>query len=319
MNLSRIYLIVILLLALGVGANGQEFDEESNWYKEIGRDDDYYTRFDFNRYTKADVLNAKQRYKTISSNITKGDWYGIYSSGVEIGSNELHWNPFGGFVYFYVYHTLGSLDYGSIVEDADSLVMHSEKTDQKSSQKYLKNRLIKVVFGEARFLVPEKRLSDFLERAAGLSTSISDYGYYWQKDVEKEPKLFGVPIVPEKYRKLVRSPIKSKITGIGRRVVHQNKFDDGTVNYEEVYRYLTLHAGSKQGLRVGMNLYADQLGEWVEVTDVRANGSTGRIRRGFHDGKEECLDEELGQGMQIPCKQVKVGAHVRTKRSESYF
>jgi hypothetical protein len=56
-------LITILLLTFGVGANGQEFDEESNGIKSIGKGDTTLTlRFDFSRYSKGDLENAKAKF-----------------------------------------------------------------------------------------------------------------------------------------------------------------------------------------------------------------------------------------------------------------
>ena len=128
-----------------------------------------------------------------------------------------------------------------------------------------------------------------------------------------------MPVLPEKYRHLLRSPINTKITCIGKRQIHQDKFDDGTVNSEEVYRFVVLGAGANKKIKTGMNFFAEDLGEWIEVTKVSANSSIGKIRRSLNEKKEVCRDLEGGQGQIIPCKPVKIGMKVKTKTSELFF
>ena len=310
----------ILFFLAGVSL-GQTLDEDTNWFKEIGRSDDFCTRFDFARYSIDDVLKAKRRYLEVNGS-TRGDqWHGVYRGGAEaVGSVELHWNDRFGYVYFYVYHTLASLDHGSVVEDAESVRMVSEKSAGFPKRFDSKRKLIKVLYGERRFLVPEDRLPDFLDRAAGLSTSILDYDYYWEKSDLDSPKHFGTPVVPEKYRTMVRRPIETTILRIGKRKIRRDVFDDGTVNYEEAHHYVYLQAGIRQGVKVGMNFFVDELGEWIEIVETDTDGSVGRIRRDFDKNKnEQCRDSEVGQGDLVACVAVKAGMTARTKTSELYF
>lgn len=316
--MRQVFISPFLIVFLSLTFFSQSIDDETNWYKEIGRGDDYYSRFDFTRYTKNDVVSAKRRYLAITSNPSTNDWHGAYGRGVAVGSIEIHWSTLG-YVSFYVYHTLAWLDHGSVTEDAGTVRMLSElDASMKKRRVMVDNPLVKVRYGERRFLVPERRLQNFLDRAVGRNTSISDFGYYLEK-MGDENKAFGLPIVPTKYGHMVRTPIETRIRRVGARKIHQNKHDDGTLNYEDVHRYVHLASGSLHGVKVGMNFFVDDLGEWIEVTAVRPNTSTGRIRRGYTNGEEDCLDTELGQGQTIPCKRPQAGMRARTKMSDMYF
>ncbi len=299
---------------------GQEIDPDSNWFREIKGIDDVYTRFDLNRYTINDVEKAKNKYLQIEQTGHSNIWEGIYTRGTETGDARLHWNSTDGFVYFYVYHTLGSLDYGSMIDTGDSIKMTSEKEPDTKSRPGSSYNLIKVKFGNKHFLVPENRLKDFLERAVGLNTELGDFTYYWYKVDEVDNTVSGFPVVPKRYVHLVRQPINTQVSKIGKRIVHQNKFDDRTVNYEEIHRYVILGSGKKSRIKPGMNFFVDELGEWVEITKVQSNRSIGRLRRGLdEDNKEICRNMERGQGDTVLCKDVKVGMKAGTKTSYHYF
>jgi hypothetical protein len=314
-------LLTILILIFAFQAClGQEIDFEGNWYREIFGYEDVYSSYDFTRYTKEDVIKAKKRFNLIKQFPAKDDWEGIYTRSTELGTLKLHWSSKGGFVDYRVYHTLSSLDFGTTLNKTDSVKLISEKPSISKRKSILSNNLIKVKFGARHFLVPENRLQDFVDRTIGLSTDLSDFMYYWWKDEDSEKELFGLPVLPEKYRHLLRFPISTKITLIGNRKIHQNKFDDGTINYEEVYRFVTLGAGTNKKIKKGMNFFVEDLGEWVEITKLSLNSSIGKIRRGLDKNKqEECLDEEQGQGEIIPCKEIKIGMKAKTQLSKSFF
>src|SRR5688572_4509770 len=120
MNLSRIFLIAITSFLFSLFCAAQTIDEESNWSKEIGKQDDYYTRFDFRRYTKDDVEKAKAKYLRITSAANDDEWAGTYRRETMLGSAEITWDRKNGFVYTYVYHTLANIDFGSVVSTGDS-------------------------------------------------------------------------------------------------------------------------------------------------------------------------------------------------------
>lgn len=317
----KIFFGLTILFASILICFGQEIDfEQSNWFKEIQGIDDFYTRFDLSLYTKEDVVKAKKRFDLIKQSSSNNEWEGTYSYGTESGESALHWNSDGGFVVYHVYHTLSRLDYGRAFDRADAVKLVSEKSATSKQKSYFSTNLIKVKFGDRHYLIPEKRIRDFAERAVGLSTSISDFTYYLWKPEESENKVFGLPILPKKYKRFLRLPIETEIIQIGNRQLHQDKFEDGTVNYEEIYRYVILGTGRNQKVKIGMNFFVEDLGEWVEITKVSSKSSTGKIRRGLNENRqEECLNEEGGQGQIIPCREVKLGMKAKTKTSESFF
>jgi len=232
---------------------------------------------------------------------------------------ELHWSSAGGFVYFNVYHNLRGLDFGGAIDETDSVNLMSEKSASSRKSMFSTN-LIKVKFGDRHFLIPENRLADFAKKAVGLDTSLGDFGYYLEKLDEVENKVFGLPILPKKYEKFLRFPIDTKIIAIGKRQFYQEKFDDGRLNYGESYRFVTLEVGKNKNIKIGMNLYVTDMGEWIEITKVSSNKSTGKFRRNLDENNEEvCFDSEGGQGQIIECKEIKIGMKAKTKVSESYF
>lgn len=319
MKVSKIILGLVFLFSLTANFFGQEIDFEGNWFREIKGYDDFYTSYDFDRYTKDDVVNAKKRFELIKQLPPKDEWEGVYSNNVEIGARELHWNSTGGFVDYYVYHTLSSLDYGSASDKPDSVKLVSEKSPDSKRKSYFSTNLIKVKFGDKHFLVPEMGIQDFVESAIGLSTNSSDFNYYLWKLNEIDNKVFGLPILPKKYRHLLRSPIKTKITGIGNRQIYQDKFDKNTINYEEIHHFVILGAGKKK-IKAGMNFFVEDLGEWIEITRVLSNSSIGKIRRDLNNQRKEvCRNMEQNQGDIIPCQKIKVGMEIKTKVSENFF
>lgn len=316
------YFLASLILIFGVQISfGQEIDFEGNWYRDIKGYDDFYTRYEFKFYAKDDVVKAKKRFDLIKQFPPKDEWEGIYANNVESGDATLHWSSGGGFVYYSVYHTLRQLDFGSAFDKPDSVKLVSEKSPVIKSKSIFSTNLIKIKFGDRHYLVPENRLQDFTERAVGLNTSIIDFGYYLQKPDEYENKVFGLPVLPEKYKKFLRLPINSEIIRVGKRQLYREQFgnDDALVS-EEIYRFVTLGAGKNKKVKVGMNFFAEDLGEWIEITKVSSNSSIGKIRRNLNEKRQEqCRDAEGGQGQIITCKEIKVGMKVKTKLSESFF
>jgi hypothetical protein len=314
MKFHKFFSLALVLLFTFQNSLSQKIDVSGNWYKEIKGIDDVYTRYDFKKYTISDVAEAKKRFQLITRSLANDEWEGVYTGSMELGSDELHWNT-NGFVFFAVYHTLSALDFGDSKINPDSV----ELISRKSSFKRISDNLIKVRIGKKHYLVPENRLQDFAERAVGLSTDISDFTYYWSKLNEVDIEDVGSPVLPPKYKNYLRFPINTTITQVGKRQIHQNKFDDGTINYEEIYRFVILGAGNNKGIKRGMNFFVEDLGEWIEITKVLSSSSLGKIRRSFYEKEETCLDDVGGSGQTIPCKEIKTGMKAKTKISPNYF
>lgn len=314
MKLLNIFFSILFLAITFQISFSQDLDVNGNWFKEIKGVDDFLTSYDFKKYTKTDVINAKERFLLITRFLPDNEWEGIYTSNTEIGNNELHWNAEDGFVYYSVYHTLGSLDYGKTQNKSDSVKLISEKSSVIGRKSLFSNNLIKVKIRERHYLVPENRLKDFAERAVGLNTNLSDFiGYYWFKLNESGLEISGLPVFPPKYKNYLRFSINIKITHIGNRQIYQEKLDDGTINREEIHRFVTLSAGKNKNIKKGMNFFVEDLCEWVEITKVFPKTSTGKIVRLLDENSENCFDSAGGGGQIIPCKEIKTGMKVKTK------
>ncbi len=312
--------VLLILFVLFQVSFGQERDFPENWFRDIKGYDDFNTRYDYKFYTKEDVENAKKKFGLIENQPSKNVWEGIYTSNTELGTSQLYWSSADGFVYYYYYHTLRDLDFGKAVDKVDSVNLISEKSSAIKRKSIFSDNLIKIKFGDRHFLVPENRLQDFVKRAVGLEISLSDFGYYLFKTDELENKVFGLPILPKEYRHLQCFPISTKIISIENRQLQQDKFDDGAINYEEIYLFVKLGAGKDKKIEEGMNFFVEDAGEWIEITKVLPKTSIGKFRRSLdEERKEKCFNLEKGQGFIIPCKIIKVGMTAKTKVSETYF
>ena len=141
-----------------------------------------------------------------------------------------------------------------------------------------------------------------------------------QKEGSYEKPIFGLPVVPEKYKHLIRLPIETQIINFSERKIIPNEQSTEEYNFDDIHYSVTLGAGKNKGLKVGMNFYVEDLGEWIEITKVAQKTSDGFIRRDFDENrKEQCRDSEGGSGQLIPCKEIKTGMKAKTKASDLYF
>lgn len=311
MKLSRLNLTAILLPLFCSLVVGQVIDDESNWYKEIGKYDDYYSRFDFRRYSKQDVINAKDRYLRIQKAGAEGEWEGEYVTNTETGEALVTWNASHGFVYTYIYHTLASLDSGSAVDEREFVRFNTSKN---SRWNLLTERLAKVRIGKKHYLVPVSSLREFGLWVGG--QEISDDGFMWNylfKKDEMEISAEGTPIFPKQFQQFITKPIIAKIIKVGPRKLEM-AFDETT---KEVHRVVTISAGYRSGVKLKMDFYVPELGEWIEITNTTARTAAGRLRRDLEeDGRDRCYDSVKGQGNNIPCKAIRRGFQVETKMKD---
>lgn len=314
MKLQKTFCLLVILFAFSHVVFGQEYFEDENWLKGFQTEADKFPvlYYQFERFTKEDVAKGKQRLNLIRQFEPKTEWEGIYYRETGIGDAKLIWNARGGFFSFYFYHELKVFDFGTVIDNPDFIELFFEKPTFINP--VAKTKLIKVKFGERRFLVPEKNLLDFCEKAAGLSTDYRVVEYYHTKVEDMGKKVFGLPVLPEKYKYLLRYPIETKIVRAGSRKIVPSKFDR---LYKEVVYSITINAGINKNVKSGMNFFVEDLGEWIEITKVLPNSSIGLIRRDFYDNKEKCRNSE--QEEIVPCKKVKVGLKAKTKISEYSF
>ena len=177
--------------------------------------------------------------------------------------------------------------------------------------------MVKIIFGEKHCLVPENRLGDFCEMAAGLNTNSSDIFYYLIKVEDMQKEIFGLPILPSEYKHFLRHPIEAKIISVGNKKIVPNEQSTKEFNYDDINYPVTLNAGKNKNVKINMDLFVEDLGEWVEIIKVFQTKSIGVISRNFDEnGQEQCFDSERVSGQSIPCKEIKVGMMSKTKVSD---
>lgn len=319
---SRKILKTFLIFLLSAGfCFGQEIVEDENWLKGLGTEADYLPSlsYPFTTFTTEDLTQGKRRLKSVRQFAPKNKWEGTYYSNTAIGDSKLLWSAEGGFFNFYFYHYLKRFSYGTVTDSPTFVVFVSEKPliANSSKKQAAKRTLIKVKFGEKHFLVPENRLQDFCDRAAGLSTDLQDFYYYWTKEEDMRKEVFGLPILPPEYKHLLRHPIESKIISIGKKKIIPNKQSTKEYNFDDIHYPITLNAGKNKNIKIKMNFFVEDLGEWIEITKVSQTKSIGFIRRDFDQkGQEQCWDSEGGSGQLIACKEIKIGMISKTKASD---
>lgn len=280
-----IILIFVFVSSL-TATSGQTFDDDSNWFNEIGRYNDYYSRFDFRRYTENDVLKAKSKYLEIENDKNLDEWEGLYHKEAMLGHDELIWSVRSGYVETYTYHTLASLDYGKTERKDSTIYLKSLKSGKPGSAE----QLCLVKFGNTHFLVPPKSLSYFAEEAAGLSVSdaYDENKYYWVKFAERDEKVVGLPLFPKKFAHLVRHPLSLIADHFSKPKRYRERSTDGTFAWEENRYAVTLSGGQNKGVRRGMSFYMDDLDERIEITRVYKTKSIGQLTRSIESKKETC-------------------------------
>lgn len=321
MKMHRGYLVIASWLLLAVPTYGQALDPESNWYKETGRQVDHYSRFDFSRYSASDIQSAKHKYLQILSGPLQDDWSGSYSRPTLLGRAELTWSDHG-FVYAYIYHTLANIDYGRALPRSDSVSLVSEKWPGGKPNAFLEGEHIKVKFGERHLLVPKSKLDEFAIFAAGLDVpdragknaiSYTEYGGVWEKVGDEDKNIADVPTYPAKYASLIRKAIQAKVLSVGRLVIIKKTSRNFALMEGDHVRLLILSGGSRNGVKVGMTFWADQLEERVEIVSAGRTRSVARLVRSFIDGKEFCRNDDDPNGEAFPCREPKIGMRTRTK------
>jgi hypothetical protein len=309
---------VIFLLLVGF-CFGQEFTEDENWLKGLGTEADNLPSLAYlPNFNKTGLTGAKKRLLTVRQFTAKNEWEGTYYSNTGLGSDKLIWNREGGFFDFYFYHHLRHFDYGTVFDSPSFVVLASEKPVNSTSarKQAAKLKLVKVKIGETHFLVPENRLKDFCESAAGLSTDRNDIFYFRIKEEDFEKEASGLPVLPDEYRTLLRYPIEARITRVGKRKIIPNERSTKGFYFNDIDFAVSINAGKNKGVKIGMNFFVEDSGEWIQITRVFQTNSVGFIRRNFDENnKERCRDGEGGSGQIIPCNEIKIGMKSKTKGS----
>jgi len=312
MKPAKFFLIFIVILFFTVVSFGQNVTESDNWLKGFNTEADYLPTLLYwsGKFTKEDLDKGKKRLNLIRQFAPKDEWEGLYYGETGIGGKKFIWNSVGGFFYFYFYHELKSFYFGTAANFPGFVELNYEELPIPgiNKSKSAKPKLVKVKLGEKHFLVPENRLQDFCNLAAGLNKQSDDFNYYWTKEEDIEKRVFGLPVFSSSYKRFLRNPLEAKIIGIGKKKVIPNEQSTKEYNFDDILYPVTINAGINKNLKIGMNFFVEDSGEWIEITNVLQNKSNGFIRRNFDENmQEQCRDSEGGSGQTIPCKKIKSG------------
>lgn len=319
-NMRHLILIAITCLVASSVVMGQVLEEPSDWRKETGRESDFYSRFDFRRYSIKDVENAKSKYLSIVSKVTRDEWSGTYTRGTMLGYSELVWNETDGFVYAYTYHTLGHLDYGRVKFAGNSISFISQKAVHLTQSNF--EEYVRVRFGERHLLVGKRKLADFAKLAVGREVAASrdteaEGSFFWEMVGEEEKSIGETPEFPAEFQQLVLKPLTTTLVSVGKmRVKKEISKQWGTTSIDHLVD-LRLSIGSGNGVRRGMRFWIDELEEWVDIVSVSKNWSLALLSRAVIDGKEHCDRFVDGNYSVFPCRTATPGMNARTR--SNYF
>lgn len=306
----KILLSSLLLFFAFQVSFGQELKEGEYWNSiSEGRGSIWEYKF----FTKDEVIKANQKLLLLKKLSPKDEWEGVYESGVELGESLLYWNSYDGFVKYFYYHTLKTLDYGKVINKTDSVLFETEKTTPAIDfLKKTENPVIKVKIDKRHFLVPKRYLRLFCEYAVGLRKFYwaDIQSKYWSKISERFIDARGLPILPEKYKRLLVYPIEAKISKIGKKTIIKHKNDEGVLELYRTDYLFILNAGKNKGVKKEMEFYIPELKETASIKKVSQNTAIALISRDFDKNNiEVCQDKNYKE---TPCSQISVGMWAKT-------
>lgn len=278
----RLVAISLCLLISSVAARAQMDDR--GWVNGVGEP----WRFDSNRYTAEQAETARARWQQLETELgpARGDWAGVYQIGgvADVRMKVLRWSAGQGFVSFNVNActaNVDDLDYGEVVADSPSYI---DIISRRNPQSQNKRKLVKVKWGERRYLIEDYAVGYFCDYVAGLGE------YNGPRELPFEEEFFSrhddrgkppatLPTVPPEYREFVRRPIDATITKVGKSYLEVNPDNEW---WNDLVTPVTINAGSNQRIKRGLKLQildSDEHGEEVEITRVGTNHAQGIIVR----------------------------------------
>jgi len=244
----------------------------------------------YSNYTLADFSIARAKADEIKAELAAGEseWSGDFGRGMDLSFERLRWAPRSGFVQVTIYTRIPSvrqLNYGTAVEHPDSVdlvpVIGLDTLWKPGSVR----RLIKVKWGEERYLIPEHQVGSFCDYVAGLGEfngerALIHEGEFYRKFKECGDPAYDLPVLPPGYEHLVKRSIDVSIVAIGTPFTRKPeiRWDD---TWEDVVTPVTINAGSSAGVSPGMDflLFHSDRGEVITITKVGTHTSVGEIAR----------------------------------------
>ena len=217
------------------------------------------------------ATNAKR--KKIQAEIARlrsHEWAGEYFAGDGLGMNtSLVIAPKAGYVFEW-HGCLGLYDrnYGNVTNTNERIRLTFTFENQRKGLEGIAPELIVISWESRRYLVATDDVVKFCNSVnGGREPRNQIHGSYLLRQGDEEKAVTGFPKVPEKYEDyLLAKPIDATIVAVGsyttRPMIDESRFKDTPV---------TLDVGTRQGLRVGMELAVTEpphVWESVRVTKV---------------------------------------------------
>ena len=305
---------------------GQEIADDENWIGVIENGQAPFLRHNFKNYTIEDAGEAKKKLISIRQSKNSDEWEGSYNLFGELSDTKLILTSKAGFVSYYIYTCsieLRALNYGKIINNPDSILLISEKPQPPYFQTNESGRkeFVKVKWGDRRYLVEENELEDFCEMAAGLyefktrKGTVNGKTFEYQASIwnsfwvmsRLDEKAFGLPVLPEAYKKHLKNPIQTKIISVGKVTKELGETDYVS---SSTTHYLTIAGGKDKGIKEDMNFYIPELQERITIEKVGKKSSVAYLSRNYDT--ETQTENCLKNGQEIPCVNPVVGMKIQT-------
>jgi hypothetical protein len=208
---------------------------------------------------------------------TLGDhpWAGEYYEGDGLGANiVVILAPEAGYVYEW-HGCLGLYDrnYGSVTEKGGKLVFSFEFENGKNGLRGMAPELAPVRWGDRRYLIPTGDVVGFCNSVnQGAEPRSGSYGLHLLRLGDEGKAVTGRPNVPKEFQSyLLPEPVEAKVVTVG-----VTEARTSWAGWDVRDTPLTLDAGAKRGLKVGMELFVtepDSVLDSVKITKVEDDRS----------------------------------------------
>ncbi len=323
---SRLSFALLLMLAFSAVASGQE--SPLMWLGEFIRFNELpILQPDHSKYSERDLEKFREKLQAIRSTGSQDQWEGRFAPGGldDLGISILDISSKAGFAGLYIYTcmpTLRAIDFGTVNVRPDTIELVSEEI-AGSPRKPKRTTYVKIKWGNRFYLVEEKSLPAWSEKAAGVFIAQEDYSQPWSNywvtgDFENEPA--GEPEFPDRFKYLKREPIKTNILSVTSRSIEKDVETGNTFHSAEsaVYR-VVIAAGRKHGVKKGMELELSEMSDVLTITEVSSDRASGLIVRAIVDPQtDHCLSDDT-KPEPIECPKIKVGTKISTKIGSFWF
>jgi hypothetical protein len=241
------------------------------------------------RYSADAESTAKRKRQAILAEI-KGiegnEWAGEYYAGDGLGVNtSVVIAPKSGYVFEW-HGCLGLYDrnYGDVTWTNGRVRLSFTFENEREGLQELPTELIPISWGPRRYLIPADDVVGFCNDVnAGGEPRNGSHGLYLLRRGDEKVAVTGFPTVPKQYQEyLLAKPIEATIIAVGpyttRPSVVDWKFKDTPV---------TIDAGARQGVRVGMELVVTNPEDAIDSVRVTKVDETRAEAVMIQAGEEE--------------------------------